>query len=285
LAPLACKTDRIDCWVLAELARRKLVPEIWLPGPQVRAERERARFRLHLVKHRSSLKNRVHAILFQHGLPTPHRDLFGAGGRCLLARLQLPEPWASTMRASLALIDRLDAQIDACERELRRLGVDHRYIPLLTTLPGVAWVLGYTIAAEIGDIARFPESAQADRLHRAHAESRAVRRARPPRAAAQERAQLPALGADRSRAHRRSRPPLPADRRAHACPPRPQPREQDRRDRDRSPADGSDLAHAHRRPPLCSGRRRNPLGRMTAHEGIALPEQPPPTDHRTATVP
>jgi transposase len=155
LAPLACKTDRIDCWVLAELARRNLVPEIWLPDPQVRAERERARFRLHLVKHRSSLKNRVHAILFQHGLPNPHRDLFGAGGRGLLARLELSEPWASTLRASLALIDRLDAEIDACERELRRCGVDHPYVPLLTTLPGVAWVLGYTIAAEIGDIRRF----------------------------------------------------------------------------------------------------------------------------------
>ena len=28
LAPLACKTDRIDAWVLAELARRDLVPEV-----------------------------------------------------------------------------------------------------------------------------------------------------------------------------------------------------------------------------------------------------------------
>jgi hypothetical protein len=42
LAPLACKTDRIDAWVLAELARRDLVPAIWLPDPRVRAERERA---------------------------------------------------------------------------------------------------------------------------------------------------------------------------------------------------------------------------------------------------
>src|SRR5438094_8692317 len=42
LAPLACKTDRIDAWVLAELARRDLVPAIWLPDPLVRAERERA---------------------------------------------------------------------------------------------------------------------------------------------------------------------------------------------------------------------------------------------------
>jgi transposase len=155
LAPLACKTDRIDCWVLAELARLELVPEVWLPDAAVRAERERARFRLHLVKHRRSLKQRVHAILFQHGLPNPHRDLFGAGGRCLLSRLQLPEPWAATVRASLALIDRLEEQIADAERELRRLGAEHPYIPLLTTLPGVAWVLGYTIAAEIGDISRF----------------------------------------------------------------------------------------------------------------------------------
>ena len=48
LAPLAAKTDKIDARVLAELARRDLVPEIWLPTPGVRAERERARFRLHL---------------------------------------------------------------------------------------------------------------------------------------------------------------------------------------------------------------------------------------------
>jgi transposase len=58
LAPLACKTDKIDAWVLAELSRRDLVPAIWLPTPGVRAERERARFRLYLVRHRVMLKNR-----------------------------------------------------------------------------------------------------------------------------------------------------------------------------------------------------------------------------------
>jgi transposase len=156
LAPLACKTDRIDAWVLAELARRDLVPEIWLPDPSVRAERERARFRLHLVKHRSALKNRVHSILIAHGIPNPTSDLFGLGGRRLLERLSLPEPWSSTTAASLALIDTLDEQIDACERELRALGAQHRYVPLLITCPGIAWVLAFTIASELGDIDRFP---------------------------------------------------------------------------------------------------------------------------------
>src|SRR4051794_41726933 len=56
-APLTCKTDKIDAWVLAELSRRDLVPAIWLPDPGVRSNRERARWRLHLVRHRSALKN------------------------------------------------------------------------------------------------------------------------------------------------------------------------------------------------------------------------------------
>lgn len=156
LAPLACKTDRIDAWVLAELSRRELVPAIWLPDPQVRAERERARFRLHLVRHRTSLKQRVHATLLTHGTPCPVSDLFGVRGRALLARLCLPEPWAGDVAASLRLIDELEREIDACEADLRALGAEHRYVPLLTTIPGIAWVLADTIAAEIGDIARFP---------------------------------------------------------------------------------------------------------------------------------
>jgi transposase len=56
LAPLACKTDRIDARVLAVLSQRDLVPAIWLPDPSIRRERELARFRLHLVRHRTTLR-------------------------------------------------------------------------------------------------------------------------------------------------------------------------------------------------------------------------------------
>ena len=160
LAPLACKTDRIDAWVLAELARRELVPALWLPEPAVRGERERARFRLFLVQRRSSPKQRVHQTLVSFGHPCPVADLFGAGGRRLLERLELPEPWRGTLAASLRLIDDCEREISACERELRSLGADHRYVPPLTTCPGIAWVLAYTIASEIGDIARFASPAK-----------------------------------------------------------------------------------------------------------------------------
>jgi transposase len=36
------------------------------------------------------------------------------------------------------------------------MGADHRYVPILMTAPGIGWILADTIAAEIGDIDRFP---------------------------------------------------------------------------------------------------------------------------------
>jgi transposase len=155
LAPLTCKTDKTDARVLAVLSERCLVPEIWLPDPSIRRERELSRFRLHLVKHRSALKNRIHSTLISFGKPCPVTDLFGLAGRELLQRLDLPETWRLSVDASLHLIDELDYQIAELGKELRRAGADHRYVPLLMTVPGIGWVLAYTIAAEIGDIERF----------------------------------------------------------------------------------------------------------------------------------
>jgi transposase len=158
LAPLACKTDRIDARVLAVLSERCLVPEIWLPDPSVRAERELARFRLHLVKHRSMLKQRIHSTLINFGQPCPVSDLFGLAGRELLQKLDLPEPWRQSLDTSLYLIDELDLQIAEVAKELRSSGASHPYVPLLMSAPGIGWVLAFTIAAEIGDITRFPSA-------------------------------------------------------------------------------------------------------------------------------
>jgi transposase len=155
LAPLACKTDEIDSLVLATLSQRDLVPAIWLPDPTVREGRELARFRLHLVKHKTALKNRVHSTLINFGRARPLTDLFGVEGRRLLERLEVPEPWRGNVGASVMLIDELERQIDEINRRLRAERADHPYVPLLLSVPGVGWVLAFTIAAEIGEIERF----------------------------------------------------------------------------------------------------------------------------------
>jgi transposase len=154
LAPLACKTDKIDSLVLATLSQRDLVPAIWLPDPRIREERELARFRMHLVKHKTAL-NRIHSTLINFGRPCPVTDLFGAEGRGLLRRLEVPEPWRSNITASLALIDDLEDQIAEINRRLREGHADHSYVPLLMSVPGIGRVLAFTIAAEIGEIERY----------------------------------------------------------------------------------------------------------------------------------
>ena len=117
LAPLACKTDRIDAWVLAELSRRDLVPAIWLPEFGMRQERERARWRLFLVRKRSSLKHRVHAQLLAFGHACPVSDLFGVERPASCSSgSSSPSRGAANVLAAVRMIDELD-QRDRRDRQ------------------------------------------------------------------------------------------------------------------------------------------------------------------------
>ena len=138
LAPLAAKTDRIDARVLAVLSQRDLVPEIWLPDPRVRELRELTRYRMHLVKHKSMLKARIHSALITFGRPCPVTDLFGLAGRNLLANLDIAEPWRQNITDTLRLIDALECQIDDINKRLRDDIDNHPYVPLLMTAPASA---------------------------------------------------------------------------------------------------------------------------------------------------
>jgi transposase len=222
-----------------------LVPEIWLPTPEVRQERERARFRLHLVQHRSALKNRIHAILIAFGHPRPMADLFGVAGRELLDSLALPEPWKTNLVESLALVDDLSTRIDALESELRSLGADHPSMRLLMTVPGVGWVLAYTIASEIGDISRFASPKKLAGYNRAVPARSSVRGQGPARATGQERPDVPSLGPDRGRHPRRPGSSLSRSIRAHQGAARSPAWRQGRPGRSRPPAGRGDLVCPH----------------------------------------
>ena len=193
---------------------------------------------------------------------TPARfDLFGRQGRELLAGLDFPDPWRDGVLAAVGMIDDLNRQITAIDRELKQLGADHPYIPTLMTAPGIAWVLGYTIAAEIGDIHRFSSP---NKLTATPACARAstVRQYRPPRTADARRTEVPALGADRSRKHRSPTPRLPGALSAQQAPARSTARRQGRPRRHRPPPGRGDLAHAHPSSTLRSGRRHFCSGRI-----------------------
>ena len=155
VAPLACKTDKVDARVLAELCRRDLVPAVWVPSFSDRELRERLNRRAHLIRLRTAAKNRVFGALSQWGVRIPLRVLRAGDAMALLERRGLPEVWRRSVAEALAVIDLLDARIAPLEAELRPLARADQRVQLLTTIPGVGEHLALMIAAEIGDVSRF----------------------------------------------------------------------------------------------------------------------------------
>lgn len=155
IAPLACKTDRVDARVLAELVRRDLVPVVWVPTLHDRELRERLRRRAHLVRLRTSAMNRTFGLLTQWGLRASLSALRAPETLERFVEDGLPPVWLESIRTLLAVIDDLDRQIAPIERELRPIAHGHDQVRLLMTIPGIAELLGLTVMAEIGDISRF----------------------------------------------------------------------------------------------------------------------------------
>jgi len=155
LAPLACKTDKVDARVLAELCRRDLVPSVWLPSLDDRALRERLKRRMQLVRMRTMARNRIHGVPTQWGLKLSTTRLRQRDALELLEARGVPEVWRRSVAEALAVIDMLDERLAPLERELRPLALADRRVELLETIPGIGPLLGLTVAAEIGEVARF----------------------------------------------------------------------------------------------------------------------------------
>jgi len=63
------KTDKIDAGVLASLHAAGFLPEVWTPPAETERMRRLVARRNQVVRHRTRIKNEVHAILHAHLIP------------------------------------------------------------------------------------------------------------------------------------------------------------------------------------------------------------------------
>jgi transposase len=152
IAQAKVKTDKIDSETLAHLLRADLVPEAWVPPPEIRALRELVKRRAFLVRLRTRVKNRVHAELAKRDIPavTP---LFTRKGREVLDGLGI-----AAVSQLLPVLEVLDRQIGEVSAVIDRTTLGNRDAMLLTTMPGVGYYLALLLVAEIGDVHRFPDA-------------------------------------------------------------------------------------------------------------------------------
>jgi len=227
IASARLKNDKVGASILAQLLRVDLLPEAWIAPPEVRQLRALLRHRVALVRLRTLLRNRIHAIVADHGYDRPAGEYWSGPGRAWLASLELPAVSRELAGDDLALIGALETVIDRLDWEIRQRGRSGPRVKVLTQLPGVGPFTALVILAEVGDVSRFgsarklaswagPTTGRARqrprRPLRAHLENRArcccagrcARRRRPPSA---RRSSPPASRPSPDGAGRRSPPP------------------------------------------------------------------------------
>lgn len=160
IAEAKLKNDKVDPIALAQLERTGFLPEAYIPPRAIRDSREYLRYRLTLVRLRTGLKNKVHALLDKLGISHQFADLFCPAGRRFLAQLQLRPVYQEELVNYLALADDLDRRIVEATRKIKRqLKPDHR-AELLMTIPGIGHLTAFLLLSEIGDIGRFGSPAK-----------------------------------------------------------------------------------------------------------------------------
>ncbi|WP_409473522.1 IS110 family transposase [Streptomyces sp. HC307] len=157
IASARLKNDKVDAATLAQLLRADLLPEAWIAPLDVRQQRALLRHRCQLVRLRTLLRNRVHAVLADHGCDRPG-GYFTAPGRAWLEGLDLPDASRRVVEDLLVLMDALKEPIDVLDRQLPAQARGDPRIRVLTQLPGVGTLTALVIVAEVGDITRFPSA-------------------------------------------------------------------------------------------------------------------------------
>ena len=154
IASARLKNDKVDAAILAQLLRADLLPEAWIAPLPVRQLRALLRHRAQLVRLRTLLRNRIHAVLADHGHDRP-AGCWSGPGRAWLAALELPAVSREVIDDDVALIDALQVPIDRLDWEIHQRARSEPAVKVLTQLPGVGPFTALVLLAEIGDISRF----------------------------------------------------------------------------------------------------------------------------------
>jgi transposase len=160
-AGYAAKTDRLDARRLADALRRDSVVSVYVPPPAIRELREVCRGRHQVIRMRTRVAQMIRALLLRHGVAdVPVRRVFSRRGLAWLETVTLPPD----ARASLTRLQHMltAIQTEAIEADARLTARAHGDIIAcaLDTVVGIGPVLGLTIHAEVGDIARFRRGAE-----------------------------------------------------------------------------------------------------------------------------
>lgn len=154
-AGYAAKTDRLAARRLADALRRDSVVGIYYPPLAIRELRELCRGRHAVVQVRTSLVNRLRAVLLRQGI-VDRRALAKTKSDAWLETLRLPPRASESVAALRRLLDAVRTEAVVADQHVRTAAAADPIAVGLQQIPGIGPVLALMIRAEVGDIRRFP---------------------------------------------------------------------------------------------------------------------------------
>lgn len=162
------KTDRDDALRLAQLSAVNQLPQVPLVEKSTRQWRALIRYRHHLVRRRTQIRNHIRALFDREGLTLPKGHLcWTLGGIAALREqsrgfesLPIDELWRGELACELNALEALDRILTETEVKLDSLEQQKTECQLLRTIPGVGPRLAEIVVAVIGDPRRFSNGKQ-----------------------------------------------------------------------------------------------------------------------------
>jgi len=158
IASARIKTDKIDSEILAHLLRTDLLPEAYISTKETRLLRERLRYRASLVRLRTQVRHKLHAIVAKNGLRLPNRNILSKKNLSYLREVSLADAFREAIDGYLRLAELLREEIERVSLTIASQAQQDPRALRLSGLYGIGSYLALLIVAEIGDITRFPRA-------------------------------------------------------------------------------------------------------------------------------
>jgi transposase len=158
------KTDRSDAQLLRDLLLEGRIPESWIPPQPVLEARALVRLYKDLLDERTGWLQRVHASMFQMGVPDLDVSTMSAAGRDRITAAELSAATRTAVDVAMRQVDRLTAEMTLVREQIHAIG---RRQPACRALQAAHYGIGpltsVVIWAEMGDTRRFRSSDDAVR--------------------------------------------------------------------------------------------------------------------------
>jgi transposase len=158
------KTDKRDARHLRDLLLERRLPQAWIAPEHILELRALVRLRKTLVDQRTEWLQRIHAVLFHHGVRLAVSRLDGRDAHQRLAALELSPAAQRQITVALAVIEHVNSQLAPLDHDLKAFARAQPGCRALMRHYGIGPQVACAILAELGDTRRFSSSRQAVRF-------------------------------------------------------------------------------------------------------------------------